>query len=468
MADMNQRKRQQGVVLLVGLVILMVAMAAGLTALFSQRMSDTRKEAITAASLAQAKMALLGWAWRQGDGTTSNTPVARPGELPCPDMRPLNDPFSGSSSTTCPPAALGRLPWKTLGLPDLRDGSGERLWYARSVRFRNQARLTPPAGPLNPDTAFGQITVRLSDRMGFLHRAATPAENGSGAVAVIIAPGAPIRRNNNLQQNRTTANYLTAAHYLDCWGTTGCNVEDNANFVNDDANNGFILGPIRIQDRDVVNDRIVTISRDEILSGMVKRVAGDVAQAIESYFLAPSSGRIPAPAAISTVGCLGAGDVNPSCPADLGVPGPVPFGRIPSAPAISLNPLNPPTWNVLGVSAQFLTGANTYWFQQNAWREFVFYAVAPACAGEVQGCVGSLAVNNPPAAAVGGKRAVIIVGGAVLSALGQQRLTNAHKSNVSNYLEDENNSPQDSVFTRRLVSPATAFNDAVATVPRLP
>jgi hypothetical protein len=31
---------------------------------------------------------------------------------------------------------LGRLPWKTLGLPDLRDGDGERLWYAVSSATR--------------------------------------------------------------------------------------------------------------------------------------------------------------------------------------------------------------------------------------------------------------------------------------------------------------------------------------------
>ena len=30
----------------------------------------------------------------------------------------------------------GRLPWKTLAIPDLRDGAGERLWYAVSVRFK--------------------------------------------------------------------------------------------------------------------------------------------------------------------------------------------------------------------------------------------------------------------------------------------------------------------------------------------
>jgi Tfp pilus assembly protein PilX len=38
MAKMYKQARQRGAVLLVGLIILMVAMAAGLTALFSQRM----------------------------------------------------------------------------------------------------------------------------------------------------------------------------------------------------------------------------------------------------------------------------------------------------------------------------------------------------------------------------------------------------------------------------------------------
>jgi hypothetical protein len=28
---------------------------------------------------------------------------------------------------------MGRLPWKTLRLPDLRDGHGERLWYEHAA-----------------------------------------------------------------------------------------------------------------------------------------------------------------------------------------------------------------------------------------------------------------------------------------------------------------------------------------------
>ena len=72
------------------------------------------------------------------------------------------------------------------------------------------------------------------------HRAAASGWRGGGN----YCPGVPLTRNDGLQQS-CGANYLTAAHYLDCWGTSGCNVEDNANFVNGSAGNGFIMGPIR-------------------------------------------------------------------------------------------------------------------------------------------------------------------------------------------------------------------------------
>lgn len=455
MAKMYKQARQRGAVLLVGLIILMVAMAAGLTVMFGQRMADARREAVTANALAQAKSALLGYAW-----SSSQTAADRPGDLPCPDLYPLGDSRIGTPGSpalpTCSGNAMGRLPWKTLGLPDLRDGWGERLWYAVSFRHKKSPRYFP----LNPDTAYGQISLRASDGSSYLYRAATPPETGTGAVALIIAPGPLIRRNNNLQQNRTSANYLNPQHYLDCWGTAGCNIEDNANFVNDSSGNGFVMGPIRSGSRDIVNDRIVAISRDEMLAGMLKRVAASVASGVEGYF-ANSGGKIPAPAAISDTSCLGAGKIINMCLAATVLPDSQ-FGRIPTDPIYH-------HWNI-SPAAQILNGdPGASWFQRNAWREFVFYAIAPACVGEVAGCAGSLTVNNPPHAATTGKRAVVIVSGAALT--GQQRVTNADKSDLVNYLEEENRqnmSALDSVFARRPASPATSFNDAVATVPRLP
>src|SRR5215470_7444650 len=72
-------------------------------------------------ALAAAQQALIAYA-------ASNRTL--PGRLPCPDTT-----NTGVADTSCGAAGqnqIGRLPWKTLGLTDLRDGSGECLWYAVS------------------------------------------------------------------------------------------------------------------------------------------------------------------------------------------------------------------------------------------------------------------------------------------------------------------------------------------------
>src|SRR5262245_29714894 len=116
-------------------ILLVVFMVFGAAAIFYGLLTssnlDIERDKKTAEALAQAKVALIGYA--VGVNFFSGTP--RPGDLPCPD---LND--SGSSGASCGNAAgttgqtsrIGRLPWKSLGLPDLRDGNGERLWYAVS------------------------------------------------------------------------------------------------------------------------------------------------------------------------------------------------------------------------------------------------------------------------------------------------------------------------------------------------
>lgn len=471
MANMNGLQKQRGVVLLVGLIILMAAMAAGLMALFSQRMAAVRREAQTAAALSQAKQALLGYAanaawWDASARNCVNSTAAgcqRPGELPCPDLHPLGDPNEGQSNNaanTCPANSIGRLPWRTLGIPDLRDGNGERLWYARSDRFRSTARLSVPtgAGPLNPDTAFGQITLRASDTTTFVHTASPVAGTGTGAVAVIIAPGAPLRRNNNIQQDRSVTNYNNAIHFLDCWGTAGCNVEDNANFVSGSATNGFISGPVFSGSVEVVNDRVLSISRDEILAVMNQAVANSIALALEKFYAKYSY--LPSPADFSNVNCLGVANLGANCPS---VPGLV-YGRMPATWGTS-----PGFWTPVN-EALILAAPNNRWFQQNGWREHVIYAIAPACANDSNACSaagGFLTVNNPPYAAINGRRAVAIVAGAAMTGVvpPQVRANNSDRTNPANYVEEENSIPLDTVFAKRPAG-AIQFNDVVATFPR--
>ena len=185
----RQRQGQRGAALLLSLFI---AMTLGLAFLFRQ--PDTgggnyARERATEEVLAKAKAALIGYAATYRD----SHPNEALGYLPCPDMDNdgewgvTPDPIGNPNLKTCPGNAgetmIGRLPYKTLGLPDLHAAGGECLWYIVSGSHKN----TPKTAPLNWDTR-GQI--RVVDKTGSTF--ADPTDTSGGAVAVIIAPGVPI------------------------------------------------------------------------------------------------------------------------------------------------------------------------------------------------------------------------------------------------------------------------------------
>jgi len=150
-----------------GLALFLVILVLGTVAvlLSSPNTAAVRlaRDRISESALAQAKAALIGRAARDDN---------RPGSLPCPDTD-----GDGSAETfvgnDCP-AYVGLLPWRTLGLPDVRDGSGERLWYVLSPNFRDHQ----DAQPINSDKP-GDIETR------------SPAGSvaAGGLVALVIAPG---------------------------------------------------------------------------------------------------------------------------------------------------------------------------------------------------------------------------------------------------------------------------------------
>src|SRR3989304_1859863 len=82
-------------------------------------------------ALRQAKASLIAYAaseqWQIYKGQVTNPPRG----LPCPD---LDD--DGDSQGLCSSALsrVGRLPWTTLGVDDLRGSSGGRLWDAVSSK----------------------------------------------------------------------------------------------------------------------------------------------------------------------------------------------------------------------------------------------------------------------------------------------------------------------------------------------
>ncbi len=175
---------------------------------------------------------------------------------------------------------LGRLPWKTLGLPDLRDAFGERLWYAVSSKHKGLLNCTvsPACLDMGPEAALGTITVRdrvrhrdprrhvrqpLRARQGRRGRRGLRARSRRSRAGPETAPR-PSRRSRTCEGGRCNAagRCLTQPptltpkcnpeNYLDRSPGPAFSDEDNARFVdrNDAAGrpanrDGFIHGPGR-------------------------------------------------------------------------------------------------------------------------------------------------------------------------------------------------------------------------------
>lgn len=154
------------------LLVLAAALAAGaawfaVETLARSASTAAEREARTAIALARAKQALLAYVAHYAARADHQVP----GRLPCPE--PLSPPAGQegiAASLTCNNTLtyVGRLPWRTLGIDQPRDGHGEPLWYVLGPGFR--------AAPINFDSP-GRLTL---DGIG------------AAAVALLIAPGAPI------------------------------------------------------------------------------------------------------------------------------------------------------------------------------------------------------------------------------------------------------------------------------------
>jgi hypothetical protein len=462
---------QRGQAMLLTVLLLGVGVSAVIYNFVTPARQSIERDRITAAALAQAKEALIGYAV----GVDLTVAGPRPGDLPCPDLDNDGSPSTAGVDLTCAGTVVGRLPWKTLGLPDLRDGYGERLWYAVSSNFKNSPRTacaTPgAAGCLNSDTV-GTLTVRNPDGT-ITHNAAT----ANGVVAVIIAPGGLLRRNDGTQQDRGAAGQNLAVNYLDI-ANVGSS-EDNANFLESNTN-GFINGPVFDANRNpIVNDRLITITAQELIPLLERRVAGETLKCLTSYAAMPqNNGRYPWAAPES--------DLTEPYTETVGTT----FGRIPDGPmnqtllgvipiagllapllqtACGLVPLlcMSSSWPVSASGCNFGTG--TWW---RNWKEQVFFAASALHSPSINyievvpnlvyvinplgvpgagTCPACLQVN-PPSASFD-KQVVVMVAGKRLST--QVRPSAA----ASGYLELQNADATANQYTKQ--PSAANFNDVV-------
>jgi hypothetical protein len=242
-------KPQRGMTLIMLVFMIGIAATAYMVHALNGNTVKIERDKKTAAALADAKATLIGWS--AGHATM-------PGALPCPDTSNTGSP--GTCTATA--GIIGRLPWKTLGLNDLRDGNGECLWYALSPAYRNTITVASRvSNPIN-STISGTITVKGAD-------GTTLPAPVNPVVAVIIAPGAPLTGQDRSNAGSTVCGgNTTASYYLD----TAQGVNNSTGNVSG-SNYTFIAGATS----DTFNDRLIYITAEDLYGPVRKRIADELA-----------------------------------------------------------------------------------------------------------------------------------------------------------------------------------------------
>ena len=369
----NSRKRSQnhrGAVLMVMLVILVVGASVLLLSSLNSTAIRIERDQITDDAMAKAKEALIGYSAM--DST--------PGQLPCPeDITLIGSPNEGRAMSSCSNTltVIGRLPWRTLGLGDLRDGNGEKLWYVFSPGFRSSS--------INSDTQ-AQLAVD-----------AIP----NSAVAVIFSAGPPI--NGQSRPTPTLATPPVITQYLELSNNDGDNT-----FISNGPSNAF-------------NDRPLIMTHNDLFRVVEKRVAGEVKQCLNSF----AADNLP----INGIGLYPW--ATPETDLTFTDTTGTLFGRIPDTPFTNSESDNGTLSNSWDAAPACTIISGSGWWLN--WKEMVFYGLANAYAPIPS--LGNLTVNPP--SLIADKKFVVIVSGKMLP--GQIRTSPADKSTLNNYLEAPNN-----------------------------
>ena len=395
------------------------------------------------------------------------------------------------------------------------------MWYAVSSNFKNNPRTNckipgdagyvtgDEAGCLNSDSR-GTITVRNKSGTVINDGSNPDAFTPSGVIAVIIAPGRTLQRQgagsvqdrsctvgvdcDSSRKCTTSPPTLTPkcnpVNYLDTLSGT----EDNASFTDSSATDGFINGIIYDASNNViVNDRIITITYQDLMPVLEKRVVREAYNCLVGYSAsAGSNGRYPWAASVSA---SGSGDYSSVQNERFGrlpdsfaatILGLVSAGDAILAPVVSsVCSLTPglcmsSSWPSSSSTPACYITTGSWW---NNWKELVFYGVAdaykPAATVQVlpptvtvaaptacDGTAGNydcLAVSPPTSTTADNKRFTVMVAGKRLSGIsgGQPRTTTVNKQSAANYLEDENgnNTGTSNIYGQQ--TSTSTFNDVL-------
>lgn len=213
------RKFQNGVVLILMFLALFLVSSTVILAAFNNRSGRVQVDITVRQNLEIVKEELLGYAMEAQDS-------AGPGRLPCPDMN--ND-----QTEVCGEQTPGRLP--SLGFLSNPDaGLGQGFWYAVSTEFQDE-------------------TVEVNS----ISTSTLTFDGQTDVVAVVIAPGNVVA-----DQERPDD---AADEYL-----------EGGNVAGPDFESADILDP------DNSNDVVVAITRDEVMSLALLRVAQRMKQEMDA------------------------------------------------------------------------------------------------------------------------------------------------------------------------------------------
>lgn len=363
---------QQGAVLIALMVGILLITGAGFLSsqLAANRELETDSEVTL--SLAMAKEALISYAVTYADNYGHNS-RGGVGRLPCPAGQP-----HGSPALSCGRNAIGYLPavWNRDGKRidiDYREFFlNQNIWYAVSGDFR----YNPAYNHLNPSAVDSLFNVNGRDEI----------------VAVIIHPGAERAGQNRSVESADISDYLE---------------RENA-----DGDGVFEISSS-------INDRVVTISRSELMPLIERRVLGVVRDWLAEYH--DEFGYLPFAARL--------GDPDAECVEGL-LAGIVAMNRG-SCSAPSLGEF----YSAIVPGERNITDT---WFGRSGWSAFIYYQVEETCTSSRTdtdclhaGADSILTIDGQPAIAL-----LVSVGREITSAYhGVMQDRQVHPADRASYLD---------------------------------
>lgn len=285
----------------------------------STNSSQLRQKAMTVKAMTQARDAVMSYA------LTQQTPQRPPGTLPCPDT--TGDGWADPGAIGGCANRRGFLPFRDLGLDELLDGSGARLWYAVETNYTSPYGATP-AAPFRNSSRPSNLTLFMR------------AANANQIMAfVIISPNTAFST-----QNRTIAPLSAVTTFLE-------GINAGAGVAYDD-----------LQDA-THNDQFLGMPISLFWTNIEKLVLNEVKNTLNDYFT--NCGVYPW---ATTFGSAGDNSTNNLYQGGvpLGLVSPIAWGSpcpAPPAPIVGKNaPSAPPNWLV------------------DHWTQTLYYAICKAAA----------------------------------------------------------------------------------------